>query len=201
MITRRVSPIIMDQFDFMQRRLPSWDPFDPNVLSMVDPDSELWRDLALSLQASAEEEGEESNTISLTDDQIKSIIEKLPRLTEADLERLGHRDASCPICMNTFLAAIAEEDMAYAMDSPAQPVEDRGVTRLAETCGHVFCRKDLLTWIRDRNSSCPVCRARLIKSSLDWAAVNAARNRIRAAYRLERQILNGDGLRSTDFGY
>jgi len=25
--------------------------------------------------------------------QIKSIIEKLPRLTEADLERLGHRGA------------------------------------------------------------------------------------------------------------
>ena len=58
----------MDQFDFMQRRLPSWDPFDPNVLSMVDPDSQLWRDLALSLQASAEEEGEENNTISLTDE-------------------------------------------------------------------------------------------------------------------------------------
>jgi hypothetical protein len=45
--------------------------------------------------------------------------------------------------MNTLLAAIAEEETAYAMDSPAQPVEDRGVTRLAETCGHVFCRKEL----------------------------------------------------------
>jgi hypothetical protein len=44
--------------------------------------------------------------------------------------------------MNTFLAALAEEEIAYAMDSPAQPIEDRGVTRLAETCGHAFCRKE-----------------------------------------------------------
>ena len=75
--------------------------------------------------------------------QIESITEKLPRLTEADLERLGHKDASCSICLNSFLACLAEEEIAYAMDSPAQPVEDRGVTHLAETCGHVFCRKEL----------------------------------------------------------
>jgi hypothetical protein len=58
----------MDRFDFMERRSPSWDPFDPNVLSVVDPNSDLGRDLALSLQASAEEEEEENNTISLTDE-------------------------------------------------------------------------------------------------------------------------------------
>ena len=54
-----------------QRRRPAWDPFDPNVLSVVDPNSQLWRDLAISLQATAEEEAEESgnsNTISLTDE-------------------------------------------------------------------------------------------------------------------------------------
>jgi len=45
--------------------------------------------------------------------------------------------------MNTFLAALAEEEIAYAMDSPAQPIQDRGVTRLADTCGHAFCRKEL----------------------------------------------------------
>jgi len=48
--------------------MPEWDPFDPNVLSVVDPNSPLGRDLAISLQASAEEEGEENNTISLTDE-------------------------------------------------------------------------------------------------------------------------------------
>ena len=132
------------------------------------------------------------------------------------------------------------------MDSPAQPVEDLGVTRLADTCEHVFCRKELSTsivvtvhlhiasiadhnallslsaWIRGRvrikcpcasksadlqhcvsmqNTTCPICRNRLIKSNLDSAAVNAARRRILRAWRSERQILNGDQLRSTDSGY
>jgi len=52
-----------------QRRRPAWNPFDPNVLRAVDPNSQLGRDLAISLQATAEEEAEErSNTISLTDE-------------------------------------------------------------------------------------------------------------------------------------
>ncbi len=29
------------------------------------------------------------------------------------------------------------------MDSPAHPIEELGVTRLAQTCGHIFCRKEL----------------------------------------------------------
>jgi hypothetical protein len=52
-----------------RHRGPAWNPFDPNVLTVVDPNSELGRDLAISLQATAEEEAEESgNTISLTDE-------------------------------------------------------------------------------------------------------------------------------------
>ena len=44
--------------------------------------------------------------------------------------------------MNTFRASLAEEEMAQAMDSPAQPAEGLGVTRLTDTCGHIFCRKE-----------------------------------------------------------
>lgn len=53
-------------------------------------------------------------------------------------------DNACPICIVPFLALITEEEMARAMDSPAQPVEELGVTRLAGDgrCGHVFCRKE-----------------------------------------------------------
>ncbi|TFY83697.1 hypothetical protein EWM64_g319 [Hericium alpestre] len=80
---------------------------------------------------------------------IEEIIAGLPRLSEEDLEACGQYDATCPICMNTYLAALAEEEMGLAMDSPAHATENLGVTRLAKTCGHVFCRKDLLTWIRD----------------------------------------------------
>lgn len=35
---------------------PLWDPMDHNVLSVVDPNSDLGRGLAISLQATAEEE-------------------------------------------------------------------------------------------------------------------------------------------------
>jgi hypothetical protein len=59
--------------------------------------------------------------------------------------------------------------MAYVMDSPAQPVEDLGVTHLADTCSHVFCRKELssanlvsihITSITDHNA--------LLNSLLAW---------------------------------
>ena len=71
MITRRVLIMQPSQaFDpEARRRRPAWDPFDPNVLSVVDPNSQLGRDLAISLQAAAEEEAEESgNAITLTDE-------------------------------------------------------------------------------------------------------------------------------------
>ncbi|KAH9977756.1 hypothetical protein BGW80DRAFT_1284056 [Lactifluus volemus] len=137
-----------------ERRHPSWDPFDPNVLSIIDPNSSLGRDLAISLQATAMEENPDENRgpLPLTDEQIQSITETLPHLTESDLENLGHRDSSCTICMNTFLASLAEEEIAKVMESPAQPAELCGVTRLVDTCEHLFCRKDLLTWIRGRVS-------------------------------------------------
>lgn len=43
------------------------------------------------------------------------------------------------------MALVAEEEIAIAMDSPAHPVEELGVTRLAQPwqCGHLFCRREL----------------------------------------------------------
>ena len=52
-------------------------------------------------------------------------------------------DSNCPICLTSLLAILAEEETAVAMDSPAHPIEELGVTRLAQTCGHIFCRKEL----------------------------------------------------------
>ena len=37
---------------------------------------------------------------------------------------------------------LTEEEMALAMDTPAHPIEDLGVTRLGK-CGHLFCVKEL----------------------------------------------------------
>jgi hypothetical protein len=53
-----------------EHRHPSWDPFDPNVLSIIDPNSSLGRDLAISLQATAMEENPDENRgpLPLTDE-------------------------------------------------------------------------------------------------------------------------------------
>ncbi|PIL22552.1 hypothetical protein GSI_15241 [Ganoderma sinense ZZ0214-1] len=96
---------------------------------------------------------------------LDTFARELPKLTEGDLASLGQS---------------AEEEMALAMDSPAHPVEELGVTRLVRTCGHVFCRKELsitvdsqppltpLTirlsfrsirgWLYQGNTTCPTCR-------------------------------------------
>lgn len=35
--------------------------------------------------------------------------------------------------------------MAVAMDSPARPLEEYGVTKLKDKCNHVFCKKEYST--------------------------------------------------------
>ncbi|KAN0132663.1 RING-type domain containing protein [Lactarius tabidus] len=156
-----------------ERRAPPPDLFD-----RIPADSPL-RDLILSLVPT---DSDDDELPGLTDDEIQSIVEKLPRLTESDLENLGHDDSSCSICMNTFRASLAEEEMAQAMESPAQPAEELGVTRLIDTCGHVFCRKDLLLWIRDRNASCPLCRTLFIEQPSRNESQRQRQRRVPAAY-------------------
>ncbi|KAI9574620.1 hypothetical protein HD554DRAFT_2166089 [Boletus coccyginus] len=111
----------------------------------------------------------------LSHQQRQKLFNELPRVTEADLVASGHQDDVCPICFNAFLATLAEEEVAHAMDSPAHPVDELGVTKLQNTCGHIFCRKELrmkglvifthfrtglyLNWQHD---SCPSCRRPLV---------------------------------------
>ncbi|KAJ6614282.1 hypothetical protein B0H10DRAFT_2436038 [Mycena sp. CBHHK59/15] len=85
----------------------------------------------------------------LSSEQSRKLISVLPRLTEEQVLALGHQDSLCSICYTPFVAVLAEEETALAMDSPAYPAEDLGVTRLAETwqCGHLFCRRDISKWI------------------------------------------------------
>ncbi|KAL1700171.1 hypothetical protein EV121DRAFT_283563 [Schizophyllum commune] len=106
-----------------------------------------------------------SNELSPQD--VETLLDGLPRLAEQEVERLGHKESVCPICYNTLLAILSEEETAIAMDSPAHPIEELGVTRLAADwqCGHIFCRRDISKWIRDGHDSCPACRARLVQRS------------------------------------
>jgi hypothetical protein len=50
----------------------------------------------------------------------------------------------CPICLTSYNDILSEEEMAVAMDSPAHPIEELGVAKLAQSwqCGHIFCRRE-----------------------------------------------------------
>lgn len=100
--------------------------------------------------------------------QIQGLLENLPRLTEKELVSSGHRDSLCPICLTPYLALLAEEESALAMESPAHPVEELGVTKLSQSwqCGHLFCRRDISRWIQNGKDSCPICRRVMVAATL-----------------------------------
>ncbi|KAJ7068221.1 hypothetical protein C8F01DRAFT_1117331 [Mycena amicta] len=105
----------------------------------------------------------------LSQEQRLSLISDLPRLTEQQIHDAGHKDSLCAICFTPYLALLAEEEAAEAMDSPAHPADELGVTKLAEPwqCGHIFCRKDISKWILGGHASCPMCRRSLVESSAE----------------------------------
>jgi hypothetical protein len=94
---------------------------------------------------------------------LKKLISELPSMSEQELAAAGElgtsatshllrvpckaftihhsTDSACPICFVPFSAILAEHEMAAAMDSPAHPIEELGITKLSKTCGHIFCRK------------------------------------------------------------
>jgi len=101
---------------------------------------------------------------------LKKLISELPSMSEQELAAAGELgtsatphllnpperlrrfpwyslfavsiDSVCPICFLPFSAILAEHEMAAAMDSPARPIEELGITKLSKTCGHIFCRKE-----------------------------------------------------------
>ncbi|KAF8627186.1 hypothetical protein AX15_004504 [Amanita polypyramis BW_CC] len=78
-------------------------------------------------------------------DPIQLFIDALPALTGDELASLA--EDACPICLVPFVA----------LNNSTVTTSERTVTKLIE-CGHVFCRKDLVEWIRGRHGSCPTCR-------------------------------------------
>jgi len=103
----------------------------------------------------------------LTHAETRDLLESLPRLTRHDLVQHKQEDSLCPICLNLFKVILEEEQIATAMDSPAYPIEDLGVTMLSQTwqCGHIFCRRDISKWIQEAHDSCPLCRRLLVQRS------------------------------------
>ncbi|TFK43572.1 hypothetical protein BDQ12DRAFT_675192 [Crucibulum laeve] len=103
----------------------------------------------------------------LNPSQIRLLLQDLPKLTENQVIDLGHKESPCPICFTSYLALLSEEETALAMDSPAHPAEELGVTRLSQAwqCGHLFCRRDISKWIQEGHDSCPMCRRLLVEPS------------------------------------
>ncbi|KAI0720481.1 hypothetical protein C8T65DRAFT_633139, partial [Cerioporus squamosus] len=99
--------------------------------------------------------------------QLDDFANALPKVTESDLTALGQSDSTCPICLTSLLAILAEEETAIAMDSPAHPIGELGVTRLAQTCGHIFCRKDIRGWLYQGHTTCPTCRTPFIADTAE----------------------------------
>lgn len=109
---------------------------------------------------------------------LNELVKSLPSISEEQLTTLGHFDGQCPICFVPFLSILAEEEMAYAVDSPAHPVEELGITWLERTCKHLFCRKDITKWISTQHDSCPMCRTALVPpSSADTRPIDSIPDR------------------------
>ncbi|KAJ3869668.1 hypothetical protein EV359DRAFT_59624 [Lentinula novae-zelandiae] len=91
----------------------------------------------------------------LSHEEMDKIISKFPRLNEKQIIALGHEGNHseqstfpyfvCPICFVPLTTLLAEEKTGLAMDSPAYPIEELGITKLAEPfqCNHIFCRREL----------------------------------------------------------
>ncbi|GBE79767.1 hypothetical protein BKA93DRAFT_821456 [Sparassis latifolia] len=90
-----------------------------------------------------------------TQERIGLAISKLPTLTKSQIPL----DDSCPICLISFKAIYdkPEDRENELVGLTPEPIPLGGVTKL-DVCGHVFCREDLIEWIRGRHGTCPACR-------------------------------------------
>jgi len=120
----------------------------------------------------------------LSSAQIKTALGDLQRVDEKSIVELGDSDSLCPICLTPYNIILSEEELALAMDSPAHPIEELGIAKLAQSwqCGHLFCRRDITKWITSGNDSCPMCRRQFLQqqSSSQTAADELARAEVDA---------------------
>ncbi|GJJ07587.1 hypothetical protein Clacol_001790 [Clathrus columnatus] len=112
-------------------------------------------------------------------------------LTESDIEV----DGVCPICLVSFRAHLAEEEMASVMESPAHASGDLGVTRLQGTCKQ---HTELITDTNPRTSG--VINENGGESPVQDNPETAAARLVNDVIRdvLDRLSPSGSGLTNTD---
>ncbi|KAF8195949.1 hypothetical protein K438DRAFT_1826782 [Mycena galopus ATCC 62051] len=81
------------------------------------------------------------------DSLVSVFINNLPVLSEDQVDSTD----CCPICLVSFESILADSEPNN---------EECGVTKL--DCSHIFCRKDLLEWIRNLHGNCPTCRSEFL---------------------------------------
>ncbi|KAF9226487.1 hypothetical protein BS17DRAFT_764743 [Gyrodon lividus] len=82
--------------------------------------------------------------------RVQDAIDNLPVLEET----LVPKDEFCAICLMPFASILSGE---YPHENEKVNAEGGGVTKVTG-CGHMFCRKDLVEWIKGCHGSCPTCR-------------------------------------------
>ncbi|KAF9247253.1 hypothetical protein BU15DRAFT_58118 [Melanogaster broomeanus] len=80
----------------------------------------------------------------------QEAIDNLPVLEE----NVVPKDEFCAICLMPFASVLSGE---HSCGDEKTNASDSGITKVAG-CGHMFCRKDLVEWIRGCHGSCPTCR-------------------------------------------
>lgn len=88
---------------------------------------------------------------STDSDAVRTFIQDLPVLPKEQVPR----EDNCPICLLPFIEILHDED-GKGDD------EEGGVTKI-EGCGHLFCRRDLIEWIKTHHLNCPTCRFQFIQ--------------------------------------
>jgi len=90
-----------------------------------------------------------------THERIGKFISRLPTLSREQIPL----DDSCPICLMSFDAICDQRQLSTdkLADIVNGDVDLHGVTQLTG-CGHIFCRMDLIEWIKGRHGTCPACR-------------------------------------------
>ncbi|KAF8842287.1 hypothetical protein BDN67DRAFT_899608 [Paxillus ammoniavirescens] len=80
----------------------------------------------------------------------EDAVDNLPILEE----NIVPKDECCAICLMPFTSILSGE---YSHEHDNVDDVEGGVTKV-DGCGHIFCRKDLVEWIRGCHGSCPTCR-------------------------------------------
>ncbi|KAF5363304.1 hypothetical protein D9756_000670 [Leucocoprinus leucothites] len=97
---------------------------------------------------------------SANSETVKNFIQDLPVLPR---EQIPLED-NCPICLLPFVEILQDEEESTekGLEEKEGDKEVGGITKLEE-CGHIFCRRDLVEWIKTHHLSCPTCRSRFIQ--------------------------------------